>query len=629
MWHDKKFAFGRQSFTGCLWVALLLGQLNTLAFGQIVCRGAYGADCNRRFDQNSYLGSHNSFANDDDGWGTPNQTQSMTVQLNQGVRFLNIDVWLMEQYEERGFWQERSYTDCNAVPMPIPSHYEVTMAHDVNKFGHTPYQNARFRPFVNGLREIRNWLVAHPEAVVSLELENKVPACPRAQALVQQAFTDSGLSNLLFYLDQANTGMPVPGRPAGEWWDVTKHGFPTLLQMVTSNKRLALLPDDLTKAPDKKYSYHVETVYGTDSLSLFAWWHNRDESSAIDDFTRPLFVMPHFPGAPGIRPILVFPYNERYIWLDNKLEDLVTRFHRLPTHPQFDFYTHDLLHPVGNSNPNPYAESEWTKPLYWLYDLNQAWKNLPLNVTAAHSVTPAPNQYGWNNSEVTVNLLWHFPIHTVVSSVFATGYNALGSAAKQGEHSYTIVDEGKTTVSYAAIGNVEPPDFKNAYARGPQRFVDVKIDREPPLINVAGNAQSYAVDQDVNIALSATDYLSGMLALSPLHITGPAYQFNIGDNSIAVTASDKAGNQSSRTVSFRVQVTAASLGNLTRRSVTNQGIANSLQAKLDAAQRALERGDLAQQAQHIETYINELQNHIGRFITAEQAAILIRLARAW
>src|SRR5436853_1953521 len=61
--------------------------------------GALGSALDRRYDQNTYLASHNSFANVEDYYNplAANQVLGITHQLDIGVRCLLLDVWFMRQ----------------------------------------------------------------------------------------------------------------------------------------------------------------------------------------------------------------------------------------------------------------------------------------------------------------------------------------------------------------------------------------------------------------------------------------------------------------------------------------------------------------------------------------------------
>ena len=98
-----------------------------------------------------------------------------------------------------------------------------------------------------------------------------------------------------------------------------------------------------------------------------------------------------------------------------------------------------------------------------------------------------------------------------------------------------------------------------------EKSVTIKRDANGPVIAFAGNAGTYSVDQTVSITCSATDAMSGIASSSCPSASGEAYSFAIGANSLAATASDQAGNQSSATASFTVAVTTDGLCALTTR----------------------------------------------------------------
>lgn len=150
--------------------------------------------------------------------------------------------------------------------------------------------------------------------------------------------------------------------------------------------------------------------------------------------------------------------------------------------------------------------------------------------------------------------------------------------------------------------------------------VSVKRDATAPTIAYAGNVGTYTVDQTVAITCTASDAMSGIASSTCANITGDAYRFALGTNSYSATAKDNAGNAAQASTSFDVQVTAASLSNLTQRWVTNAGVANSLCSKLAAA--------AAGNAGALQAYIQEVQAQSGKKIPADEAAILLQLAGA-
>ncbi len=223
-------------------------------------------------------------------------------------------------------------------------------------------------------------------------------------------------------------------------------------------------------------------------------------------------------------------------------------------------------------------------------------------VTANLSGTAGNN--GWFVSNVDVSF-----------TVTANGPSLLGPST--GCSSSTVTTDGPFTFTCSAESGAGLSS--SATAAG-------KKDATLPVIAFSGNAGAYTVDQTVSITCSASDVTSGIATSScPGVSSGAAYTFIIGSNVGSATASDKAGNTENATTIFTVSVTYASLCNLTKRFVSHTGIANSLCVKLNAAEAAALRGNLAAKAGPLNAYVKEVQAQTGKSITAANAAILIRL----
>jgi hypothetical protein len=119
--------------------------------------------------------------------------------------------------------------------------------------------------------------------------------------------------------------------------------------------------------------------------------------------------------------------------------------------------------------------------------------------------------------------------------------------------------------------------------------------------------------------------MSGVASTScPGVIDEPAWSLALGSHSVSATATDDAGNTGSKSASFTVTVDEASLCALVRQFVTNQGIATSLCAKLDAAAR----GQAKTKANILHAFDDEVRAQSGKALTADQAALLVNLAAA-
>lgn len=158
--------------------------------------------------------------------------------------------------------------------------------------------------------------------------------------------------------------------------------------------------------------------------------------------------------------------------------------------------------------------------------------------------------------------------------------------------------------------------------------VTIKFDATAPTIAFSGNALAYTVDQTVAIGCSVSDAASGVATQQCAGLTSDAYLLSLGANSVTGQAADHAGNAGASSQSFTVSVTYASLCALTRRFVTNAGVANSLCVKLDAASRAADRGNLQAKAGALNAYANEVRAQTGKWIPADKVPYLVQLAAA-
>jgi hypothetical protein len=225
--------------------------------------------------------------------------------------------------------------------------------------------------------------------------------------------------------------------------------------------------------------------------------------------------------------------------------------------------------------------------------------------------SPAPNEWGWNNTDVTVP--------------FTPGDNLSGiDSCSPATSPLVLTGEGA-----AVAGPVTVTDKAGNSAT--LTTPACKIDRTPPTVTYSGNAGTYTVDQMVSIACGSSDDLSGVATCTGHDIVGPAYTFSLGTNSFSATATDKAGNAGSASTSFTVQVTCESLASLTRQFVQKPHLAHSLCEKLEHAAAVAARGDSDAREDQLaayRAYVNEVRAHSGKALTAEQAEILIQLAEA-
>ncbi|HKY28410.1 MAG TPA: hypothetical protein VJM12_10780 [Pyrinomonadaceae bacterium] len=248
------------------------------------------------------------------------------------------------------------------------------------------------------------------------------------------------------------------------------------------------------------------------------------------------------------------------------------------------------------------------------------------------SLSPPANSSGWNNTNVTVTL----------SAVDVPGgpgirditYSAAGAqpivlTTHTGSSTQFIISlEGKTILQYYATNKDGVTEALHT--------LTISVDKTPPTITFAGNQQTYGILETVQITCAATDALSGVLSSTCKDIQGPAYQFVPSGNMLSATASDFAGNVTTSSTSFALRVTyddVCSLGHQfvatsTRTPRHANVLGNSLCAHLSSARAAELRGHPKVKQRSIEAYVHQVMATSPVILTADQARILITLARA-
>jgi hypothetical protein len=253
--------------------------------------------------------------------------------------------------------------------------------------------------------------------------------------------------------------------------------------------------------------------------------------------------------------------------------------------------------------------------------------------TSAATVDPAASASGWNNGPVTVHIA--ATDETGGSGVASISVVQDGSTATTAGSSVDVPvpSEGATTLTYYATdaaGNQEAP-----------QTLTVQIDETAPTVSYDGNAGTYTVDQQVSITCGATDAQSGVAASTCADVTGPAYSFALGTNTLTATATDNAGNTGCGQTSFTVVADPAGVAALTARFITSSAAYSALSPQrqravdnlIAVATRAVARIaptlHPAQETALLRIYgqtLVQLERH--GWLTAAQVATLTRLAAA-
>ncbi|PIA46243.1 hypothetical protein AQUCO_01500037v1 [Aquilegia coerulea] len=214
------------------------------------------------FNRYSWLTTHNSFAlvgaKDPSGnnlLAPQNQEDSVTSQLNNGVRGLMLDTY-----------------DFNN---------DIWLCHS---FGGKCYNFTAFQPAINVLKEIQVFLEANPSEIVTIFIEDYVTA---PQGLTK-VFNAAGLRKYWF---------PVSRMPKnGEDW-------PTVDDMVKKNQRLVVFTSKSAKEASEEiafeWKYVVENQYGDGGLKAGSC-PSRAESSPMNTKSRSLVLVNYFPGSPDL-----------------------------------------------------------------------------------------------------------------------------------------------------------------------------------------------------------------------------------------------------------------------------------------------------------------------------------------
>jgi hypothetical protein len=250
--------------------------------------------CDRAFDAISHPTTHNAMSNQEEGWLLPNQTFSVTRQLDDGIRALMLDTWYFNG----------DAVLCHAADI-IPC----------NVFG--------MKPLVDGLAEIREFLERRPNEVVSIIFESYI-----SEADTESDFIDSGLIDY------------VHAQPVGDPW-------PTLRDLIESGKRLIVFTDDSDATlPWHHYVWDFawETHYSFQQPADFSCNINRGSMS------NSLFIINHFLTSPVAFPSLADMVNHNPLFID-RAEQCQTESGRLPNFVAVDFYDiGDLFDVVDSLN---------------------------------------------------------------------------------------------------------------------------------------------------------------------------------------------------------------------------------------------------------------------------------------
>ncbi len=264
--------------------ALLLA---SSAHAATVCNGAASL-CAKPYDQVAYPTTHNSFANAVHGFVfNRNQTYDMTRQMQDGIRGLMLDAH--------------------------PYNGTVYLCHGEDLCWLANESMA------DGLTEIKNFLDANPQEVVTIIFESYVTAADLAAVFQQVGLLDPAHPESDYLYEY----------PGGPW--------PTLGQMIDAGTRLVVFSDQDEQAAYPWYHYlwtslAFETPFSVATVNDFTCANNRGTPN------NDLFILNHFLTGPlGASTDLAAQANVDPLFVNRALE-CQSYYGRIPNYPTVDYY---------------------------------------------------------------------------------------------------------------------------------------------------------------------------------------------------------------------------------------------------------------------------------------------------
>ena len=252
-------------------------------FASICLSTAGFSEDSQRYDQVTWLCTHNAMNSSDDGWKFANQTHTITKQLEQGVGTLMLDIWKQDD--------------------------ELVLRHGPEIARFLGYKKLGIE-----LKNIHTFLSKHPDRIITLILESYVSA-NKVSAAIQKA----KLAEFCHFQD--------PKKP-----------WPQLSAMRSSGKRLVVLSDRVeknTKAP-RWYMHVWKHAWETN-------WQAKSKEDLLNAKPRrgkrsnQLFILNHFitRGLPNIADAKVANKNP-FLW--QRIEKTSQSLKEKPTFLVVDFY---------------------------------------------------------------------------------------------------------------------------------------------------------------------------------------------------------------------------------------------------------------------------------------------------
>lgn len=293
--NTKAFLLSR-TFAFSLLAFLLLFLINSCKtdtdLPEIPCQGKQTDYCNRPYNKVTFAGTHNAFAY------APifhhlvaNQRRTLTQQLEDGIRCLNLDVWLL-------------------VGDVYCADSAVYLYHSFPGFG------CLF--FTDALAEVKQFLDLHPQEVVTITIEDT----NLNMAQLDACFTAAGLTNYRYH------------KTPNQTWN-------TISEMIDADKRLVVFANisNPTAIPGyfRNWNHIFDNPYSASHRDDFSCTLNRG------NLNHDLFLLNHFITVINPRPDSAHVVNT-HASLSNHINNCYNTYNRLPNFIYVDFYdVGDLL----------------------------------------------------------------------------------------------------------------------------------------------------------------------------------------------------------------------------------------------------------------------------------------------
>ena len=156
----------------------------------------------------------------------------------------------------------------------------------------------------------------------------------------------------------------------------------------------------------------------------------------------------------------------------------------------------------------------------------------------------------------------------------------------------------------------------------------IRRDSSGPDVVFTGNAGTYSVEETIAIFCNTFDPLSGVASTTcGAPLTGLAYTFPLETPVTSfVTATDNAGNTTTATLVFTVDVTAAGVSAIVDRVAAKSSVAKTLNRRLVTIEESSLLGNLTARTRNLNSFIDQVRRETGKNLSQADADLLIRLA---